>query len=145
MSRSTHAAAVLEEDGELVAVVVRVEVDLLDHLGDEAVYDTVTNHPWVLDHGVPLVLGYKSQGELSFVGPEDVSDIAAEYWTDLKWKNKISIDWDELEEDILDEDIDEDAEDVEDDEYEDDDKYDEIDDEVDEVVDDEVADDDDET
>lgn len=138
MSRTTHAAAILEEDGEPVAVVVKVDVDLLDHIGDEAVYDTVTNHPWVLDQGVPLVLSYKADGDINFVGPEDLSDFVADCWGDLKWKNKISMDWDEVDEGLGD-DLDEDEEDDEDDAYEDDDEYDAIDDDIDDEVDDEVV------
>ena len=140
MSRTTHAAAVLEEDGEPIAVVVKVDVDLLDHIGDETVYDTVTNHPWVQDQGVPLVLGFKADGDLNFVGPEDLSDFVADCWGDLKWKSKISIDWEEIDEG-LDEDFDDEEDDDEDDEYEDDDEYDGIDDDIDEDADEDVVDD----
>lgn len=139
MSRSTHAAAILEDEGEPVAVVVKVEVDLLDHIGDETVYDSVSNHPWVQDQGVPVVLGYKAQGELNFVGPEDLSDFVVECWTDLKWRKKISIDWEEVEEDALGEEVDEDADDIEDDAYEDDEEYDAVEDVVDDEVDEVVA------
>ena len=110
MSETTHQAAIMVQDGEAIAVVVEVDAELLEDLGEDTVYDAVSSHPWARKHGVPVVLGYELDDEVSFMGPEDLTDAAEDHWDNLRWKHKLTIDWDEIDEEKDDEDDEDDEE-----------------------------------
>jgi len=104
MTKTSHPAAILMDGGQPVAVVVEVDVELLDDFGDENVYEAVASHAWTRKQEVPALVGYVFDEEISFLGPEDLADLAAEQWDDLSWKHMVTLEW-------SDEDFEDDAED----------------------------------
>ncbi len=91
MATTTHPVALFEEGFMLVGV----QSDDVETLGEQAVYDLVQNHPWVAVKNMPVVLIFETaDGEMEAFGDRQLVDAITEMdFDEISWGHELTLDW----------------------------------------------------
>lgn len=91
MATTTHPVALFEEG----FILVGVQSDDVETLGEQAVYDLVQNHPWVAAKNIPVVLIFETaDGEMEAFGDRQLVDAITEMdFDEISWGHELTLDW----------------------------------------------------
>lgn len=92
MSTSTHDVAIFEEG----FIVVAVSDDDIDEYGEQAVWEAVQGHDWVLEQEIPVVLCYYDDESESIrgYGDSEIVDALSEMnFDDIVWGHELTLEW----------------------------------------------------
>jgi len=93
MATTTHPVALFEEGFMLVGV----DTDDIETLGEQAVFDLVQNHPWVVEKAIPVVLAFETEdGEMEAFGDQQLVDTVTEMdFDEINWGHELTLEWPE--------------------------------------------------
>ena len=89
---TTHDVAVYEK-----FLLVAVELDDVEDIGEDELWDAVEENDWVIAQNTPTVLVYiDGNDDINYYGDEDLVDAAAEVsYDDIAWSQQITLEWPE--------------------------------------------------
>jgi hypothetical protein len=87
---TTHDVAVYEK-----FLLVAVELDDVEDIGEDELWDAVEENDWIIAQNKPTVLVYvDSNDDINYYGDEDLVDAAAEVpYDEIVWSQQITLEW----------------------------------------------------
>ncbi|WP_423222911.1 hypothetical protein [Candidatus Amarolinea aalborgensis] len=87
---TTHDVAVYEK-----FMLVAVELDDVEDIGEDELWDAVEENDWIIAQNKPTVLVYvDSNDDINYYGDEDLVDAAAEVpYDEIVWSQQITLEW----------------------------------------------------
>jgi hypothetical protein len=100
MSTSTHQVARFD-DGEEKFVLVTVDSKWAKEYGEKAVQDSLTAHPKMTDHGLPILIAHVEGDQVTYFGAAKlVDEVAAFGWSNIEWEEEqIELEWEDDDDD----------------------------------------------
>jgi len=87
---TTHDVAVYEK-----FLLVAVELDDVEDIGEDELWDAVEENDWIIAQNKPTVLVYvDGNDDINYYGDEDLVDAAAEVpFDEIAWSQQITLEW----------------------------------------------------
>jgi hypothetical protein len=87
---TTHDVAVYEK-----FLLVAVELDDVEDIGEDELWDAVEENDWIIAQNKPTVLVYvDGDDDINYYGDEDLVDAAAEVpYDEIVWSQQITLEW----------------------------------------------------